>query len=168
MLSCSFFFKIKYCVSDWILPVATALMPATSASSNGKWQLIEMTDKCWGGTLTSRGRSGVGLTTNFYLKVKGILCFPKSNCDYKFYITAGLHVNVGFHSGAEWEVTGGEAANEEQRSSCIRGTARAQGSTWRTEPSDLLPATSSHPLLLSQKNTHARCTKSILIHQPRF
>ncbi|TNN62685.1 hypothetical protein EYF80_027126 [Liparis tanakae] len=55
---------------------------------------------------------------------------------------ARLHVNVGFSSGAEWEVMGG--ANEEQRRSCIRGTARAQGSTSRTEPSDLLCSQWTH------------------------
>lgn len=56
-----------------------------------------------------------------------------------------------------WEISGGvvggEASNGEQRSSCIRGTARAQGSTWRTEPSDLRPAISPRPLLLSRENT---------------
>ncbi len=107
----------------------------------------------------------MGLTANSCLKVMDILYFSKSNCAYKFYSTARLHMNVGFCCEAEWEVTGGEAANGEQRSSCIRGTARAQGSTWRTEPSDLLPATSSHPLLLSQENTHAQCTKFITTHQ---
>lgn len=50
-----------------------------------------------------------------------------------------------FHWGAEWEVKGGVAANGERRSSCIRGTATAQGCTWRTEPSDLLPAISPQP-----------------------
>lgn len=79
----------------------------------------------------------------------------KSNGDHKFYSTVRLYVNAGFQLGIEWEVTGGEAANGEQRSSCIRGLARAQGSMWRTEPSDLLPATSPHPLLLSQENSTA-------------
>lgn len=67
-------------------------------------------------------------------------------------VNVNVNVNVGFHSGSEWEVTAREAANGEQRSSCICEIVRAQGSAWRTEPSDLLPATSPHPLLPSQES----------------
>lgn len=53
------------CVSGSSVPVATALMPVTSASGNRKRQLIGMTDGGWGGTLTGWGERRVGLTTHF-------------------------------------------------------------------------------------------------------
>lgn len=107
------------------------------------------------GPWPAEGKGGWDQQRTLCLKAKGcVVYFSKSNSSgYKFYSTARLHVNVGFCLGAVCEVMGGEAANGEQRSSCIGGTARAQGSTWRTEPSDLLSAISPHTLLLSQENT---------------
>lgn len=96
-----------------------------------------------------------------------MLHFSKSNSDYKFYSRARLHVNVDFYSGAEWEVTGGEATNGEQRSSCIRGTARAQGSTWRTEPSDLLCAISPHPREYNAQNPSC-CLSALALNMDHY